>query len=494
MSLSANWLLLIGGFLLLGCNKKIINESTIPVTPEVIVQPFEEEEIVLQGTVIAANRGFYQNNIYSSCVIEINTIFKGRMEESVIEIFVFGGFLGNSWSSVSHGQMYLPPVNTTAIFRIKEIAEGDSKKKMQVLTPFKLYGMQGMQVLFPNGYVAINKNINLEKELYQDLEREFGTKRKSVIAPATIDEVAINYSTKNNLLVPNRLNGIVYKLLPIQETKYEDYIGFSVNLASTNAISYYQQGELLIAYNKEAFGDSIITRENLLFNIPRNYRKPGVVRNGALPDYFKVTVEDIASDTFMISWENESHFDSCLQLLPHERGRYVAELFFKPINHLAPVGIKLSSPDATNLRYDYEKEEMVPFEYAATQEIQGYQVLELMPATIDSIYPEGPHQPFDTIQLVGKNFGRFAKVALRGKGTRGHIRHRKVPDSRIVSRSDTLITLVIPPNLVSDDDQYLSEEWIPVSGKIRLTKGYGQFEVDTYSEQKLILASPNEHK
>jgi len=141
------------------------------------------------------------------------------------------------------------------------------------------------------------------------------------------------------LLLPNRKKGIVYKLAPVQETKKEDYIGFYVHMVSTNSVSYLERRQLIIEYNTKAFGENIISNGKLIYDIPRTCRSGGSSRHNAIPEYFEVTLRDITSNKVEIERRNTGGIDSCLQLLPQEKGVYSAILYFLPQINVQAAGI-----------------------------------------------------------------------------------------------------------------------------------------------------------
>lgn len=404
-----------------------------------------------------------------------------------------GGSIGEQSVSLSHGQIILPSENVTAIFRIKELEEDNPNKELKHLTPFKLfYGVANVRMLFPIESYRYWDN-HLEKEVYQKLEKEFGRKRKIVLPKKTVDEVAINYSSGNRQLLPNRKTGIIYKLRPINETKKEDFLGFNLHIASSNKDTYLQKGEIIIEYNAAVFRDSIVSRGDLHYDIPRNYKKEYSSRSGAIPQHFEVNIFDVSPNKFKIQWINPNSTDSCLQLLPSKKGIYGMQLYFKPHQLDKPIKIHLKNKGLQNLHYNYQSESMVSYDYVATDYLQYLSAKALMPATITNFNSEKIYQPYDTIQLVGKNFGRYSAVSFSSKGTQGHHRYRKVPESFMLSRSDTLIKMIIPPLTLKKRGFDLSEEWIPSNGKIMVTKGYGEFKVKTWSKQQIKIknTAPN---
>jgi len=471
-----------------GCSKKTLKSETKSRSKQTLeIDKAEEKEIVIEGTVISAKRNFYKNAIYSSCVVEVNTIFQGDLKEKVIEVFVAGGTIGERKESLSHGQIILPPKNATAIFRIREFKDDNPRKEFKDLTPYKLfYSATKMHKLFPIDISGHWKE-HMEKKLYQKLEKESGRKRKVVLPKKTIDEIAINYSAKNGLLLPNRKTGIVYKLRPINETKKENFIGFNLNIASSNKDTYLQRGEIIVEYNIAAFGDSIVSRKNLNYNIPRNFKKKNSSRANAIPQHFDVKIFDVSPNQFKIQWLNTSSPENCLQLLPSKKGIYSMQLYFKPQHMDEHLIIHLKSDELQNLHYDYQTESIVPYDYVATDKMLDQRVNELMPATITHFDSEKIYQTYDTLRLGGKNFGSHAVVSFYSKGTRGPRKYRRMPETFIISRSDTLIQLIIPPLTLMERGSDFSEEWIPTNGQIMITKGHVDFQVKTWSKQKIKI-------
>ena len=472
------------------CNRKTEQLSQIDNLGTTQVKPksLKEREVVIEGTVISDNRGFANSSLYSSCLVEVNTIFKGEIKEKVIEVLVNGGSVGELSVSISHGQIYLPRKNQTAIFRIAKIEKDDLHGNLMDLSPFELYlGIGKVELLYSDKSYRV-KNSNIEKTVYQKLEKESGRKRQIVLAPATMDQVAINYSVRNNVhTVPNRKTGVVYKLKSNQDNKLEGHIGFNLHLASTNAATYLQKGELVFQYNPEVFGDSIVSRGLLKYEIPRNYDKGNSSWYYAIPESWDVGLSDIGKGQFKIKWENPNDADKCLQLTPSTTGITVARLYFKPKDLLKPMGIRMTAPDSTNIHYDYSSETYKPLDYVATQELKLHKGLWFMPATITELSAKAIAQPLDTIQLSGSNFNKNVQIYLSSSMSSGQKRHRRIPNTYILSRSDSLLTFIIPHHTLSEKESELNHEWTPITGKIKLVKGYRDFEVITFSEEELVI-------
>ncbi len=429
---------------------------------------FSDNEIVIEGTVITPHRAFHQISIFTSCVVEVNTIFNGEIEEGVIEVFAEGGTIGYTTEIIHHGQVHFPPVGSTAIFRLKKIDNNEERKDLQSSTPLKLYYCVDIEYI-PPGYNPRPKNV--EKQIYQKLESEFGRKRQLVIAPATSNQIAMDYAEASYL----RQRGAIYQLLPITETKKEDHIGFRLLLSSTSSIEYLHSGELIVHYNEEAFGSHIVSEGNLIYKIRRDTREDSYGHSNLVPEHFEVTVSDIHFNKFKIAWRNTSSPDGCMQLFPRKENIYLAELYFLPkaFNKSAKIRLK-----GYGERYDYQMDSIVPFDYVAASP-QGClysNVEQLMPATITDIFPDKVFEPLDTVQLIGKHL-KNSKVSIYGKPIR---------DGYVIHNSDTLIQMVIP--LLLRKNANLSDELKMTSGKIALTKTcIDELEVKTFSKENIKI-------
>jgi len=426
------------------------------------------DNIVIEGTILASDR-LFSSPIFRSCIVEVNTIFNGTVEENIIEVLVEGGTIGNISMTTAHGIISIPPIGSTAIFTLRRSNYKKETRNLQDLTPLKLYYCKDIEHIPPGGHP---RHKNVEKQIYQKLESEFGKKRRLVIPPATNNKIAIEYSYSNNLPTPNRQRGAVYRLASVIETKKEDYIGFRLLISSTSSIEYLHSGQLIIQYDDEIFGDSIVSKENLVYDIRRNLEKNGYGHSNLVPEHFEVNVIDIDSDKFKIEWSNTSNPDDCMQLFPRKEEIYLADLYFLPKTFEASTGIRLFGYGE---RYDYETNSVIPFDYVATEDIYC-NVSDLMPATID-IFPDKLFQPFDTVQLIGRHL-KDSKVSIYGNS---------VPDDYIIHNSDTLIQVIIP--LFSRKRVLSSEKKVKnMSGKIMLTKTcYTQFEIKTFSKENIEI-------
>lgn len=446
------------------------------------------QEIVIEGTVISSWRQYFQGSIFTACVVEVNTLFKGELPEQVIEVFVMGGTIGNLSTSVSDGISQLPGVQTTAIFRLKAMPDDSPQKPLQYLTPYKLFTpATDVQPLFPSTYFRF-ENGNIEKELYHKLEIEAGRKRQLIRAPATFNPVAIAYSMEKNMLLPNRKKGLVFDLASSYRAQSAEQLSLMVLMTSANSIVFLQQGALEITYNPEALGDSVVSKGRLTYEVPRNYNHGNATRSNAIPEYFAASVADSGPNKFVITWTNTAPPDSCYGLRPSAEEKIAAELYFKPLNKEKPLNLQLKGLDTLCLQYDYVTHNMIPFDYVATPKIRPMQAAGFMHPEITAIAPDRMLQTGDTVTITGKNFGMHAVISVYAKASSGHFRYRDVPNSCVLSRSDSTMVFVIPPLALPEKGNDLSQEWFPVTGKIRVSKGYDNFQVSGISAQDLLLA------
>lgn len=473
-----------------GCSHKTVQKkrklsklSKEEVSFQGTKQPLHNQKIVIEGTVISSRRHFYNSTIYSSCLVEINTIFSGNIEEKVIEVCAEGGSIQDLGSFLSHGQITLPLENSTAIFRIKEVQDNCLTKAFKDLTPFKLFHAIEIQNSLSFMSNFRRKTTHIEKDIYQKL----GSKRRKVIAPATTDEVAIDYSLRNRYLLPNRKKGLIYKLIPIVDREKSDYIGFHIMLTSSNSVAYLKQGELIINYSPECFGDSIVSKGSLIYEIPRNTKKGRSFRSNSIPPHFEVKCIDNSANSIKIEWLNNYSVDSCLQLLPTSIGIHAASIYFLPKKMNISVNLKLNGKASMNLHYDYEMNQVVPFEYVATEKQLYYRASAIIAPTITDIIPNKTFEPLDTVQIIGKNFGSDIDISIHTKGTGIYYRRKKIPASYILNKSDSLITMIIPTIILTENAHQVTEEWFPTDGAIVLIKRYGDNELIASSKKALRI-------
>lgn len=455
--------------LVLNCNgaKKTADNNT----NEHLLLKASAAEIIVEATVIAENRWFFDSLAYSSRLLEVNAIFKGEVTEQVIEVVTRGNYVYYE-HAVSEHPYSLPRLYTTAIFKLNEILPDDSAYGLQEAGPFKVYRSLGNpQVLFPKRYREPPET-NLERDLYQRLERWHGQKRKIVLKPATRNEVAMNYSMKNGLTVPNRKIGLLYELGSIPARK-KGQLGFGVYVSSTNTIAYWQQGAIDISYGETIFGDSIVSKGLLDYEIPISY---------------KYDVYDTGRNSFRITWENTNEADSSIQLFPDLRRVRVANLYITPKEVRTGTGLQMRADTTHNLRYDYSTGQTVPFEYVATPTRFWYQVTDYIVPIIDNILPDQELSPLDTFAVSGKHFDRGVDIYLPTMKEERPWGYQKIPRDHIVYKSDTLVRAVIPLNfIVNMGERGATETLTPGTGPIRLVKDYTETGAAAWSEATLKI-------
>lgn len=451
-------------------------------------QTNEGDPIVIEGTIISPVRSYsikvdsndYHGSIFSSRLVEVNRVFNGAIKEKIIEVVYGGGTVGNITSHISHGQQSLPHEGTTAIIRLVDQEKRKAGIVLQGLSPYPVHFFSSVKTVFRQGQNSDHYSQNVEEEIYQALEEEFGQPRTNIQAPATKNAIATNHCVNNLLPAPNRQTGLVYSLSKNWQIENPNLVGFEVKMSSSNSAVYLSEAELIIEYNTKAFGDSIVLNGNLIsLSIPNHFD---------LADFFDIHVRDIAVNRFKINWTSKPDLEHLMQLLP--QSYRAASIILDPINRKERTGIKLIAEASSNKYFDQESEMISPFEYVATENegyIFGPKVIDWMPLIISDVSPNQKLQPGSKITIRGENFTDKTKVYLNAQSPSGYYRPKQVASRYIESRSDTCIVLIIPKMLLPDEDLPSIKEWYTNSGKVSLTKGYKSFQQRAYSSTKLEI-------
>lgn len=391
---------------------------------------FQDNKIItFEGTVVSQSKDYFVKRGYESCLVEVNTIFQGEIKESIIEIF-----------SLKSNLPRLPIKNTTAIFKIGKIDdyEYDGFKILNTLTHYPMYFGIGMPQEVINGKLKNNYSCdNLEIEVYQKIEKECGQFRKRIKLPATLDEVAISHSRKNSLLIPNRKIGVVYKINPVLESKETEYIGFSINVSSSNIPIYLENGYVEIEYNTMSFGENIVANNRLKFNVKNNYSKPYSSFCNGIPMNYKVQVEDVSTNKIGISFKKSTE-GGYLQLLQVKTGVLLGELYLKPFNNQELTGIRIfCESETSNTRFDYFNGNSAALDYVACEKTKDYYSRYFLPVVVKKVTCNKALNPGDLVTVIGENFGNRPFVSLYSTQNEFGKRYMQVPQKYILLRSDS---------------------------------------------------------
>lgn len=444
--------------------------------------PIEDDEIVVEGTIISSKEQ-KTCSFLGFCTIEVHKIFNGTLNDDTIIIFISDEYLGNYpiGTCLSGRQQYMPMSKVPVLFRIKGLVKNSYCNLHQ-----KLNGRD----IYEGTYQYLYHELNIEKNIYKELEKKYYTNRKQVLAPATQNEIAIQYSLQNNLELPNRKKGIVYELAPIDDIEASNTIGFYISFLSANDVVSLHKGQIIIQYNEKSLGKYIVKNKRLKFKHSNISLKKSIrsAHIPTLPLSFEVTVKDIAPNKLRIEWQNMATPDSCFQLLPLQRHGYVGVfLYFEPIKLNEPIGLELQADVKQNIYYDHTQARLLPFEYVAVQKIDTYTTKELMPARITDIIPNKNVVAFDTIQLIGSHFLPKVKVALNAKAGM-YYRYQYIADKYIIQISDTMLTFIVPDTILAGITKHAKiETWYPTKGNIQITKGVAPFEINSWSKKGIYI-------
>jgi hypothetical protein len=107
-----------------------------------LAKKVQTSPIVMEGTVLENGTGYQTRmGIWTSRVVEVNRVFKGEIKEGVVEVIVFGGGLGDRFTSISHGQLSLPEKGVTAIFFLRSPWENTDLNDAQTIDSLSPYAV-----------------------------------------------------------------------------------------------------------------------------------------------------------------------------------------------------------------------------------------------------------------------------------------------------------------------------------------------------------------
>lgn len=439
----------------------------------------QADQLVIEGTVLSAKRNFVSGMIFTARVVEINRIFAGTTDQTVIEVLTPGGSVAGRSVSISHGQMGLPGEGATAIFVLEAVASSREKSFLANWTPYPLYWLrEHPKLLFP---VPSHLQHRATDSIYVRLEAKYQRPAQLVRLPATTNELAIRHAMDHQLPIPNRQIGLIYQLVPPTEPSDTNTVRLRILLNGTNAILSLDSASVDLRYNPRTFGAYLARRGKVRYHVRRH---PHL----SVPTHYQISVIDVDSNQIRIQWHNPTPAVRSMQIQPRPRGRLMLELSFPVANPAIPMGLQLVAGETERNRYyDRFQPTHQPIDYLVADSWvhPGLRALDLIPPSIEALLPTGPLAILDTLLIKGQGFRTHTKVQLYGKAASGHYRHREVPPPYILSRTDTMITLIIPPYLLPKRGTDLSRQWQVAQGTVRLLHQVGRFFLDTFSDHKL---------
>ncbi len=328
--------------------------------------------IVIEGLVLETDLNYYLKP-YSqiSCIVEVNQVFKGEMEHGVIEIF-------GSGIQTSHGGLRLPSKGESAIFYLKSPAdqdEGDSTYKIvDSLSAYPLFRVNAYPIEIYQPYSGSRcYHVNIEKHLYQTIEKAAGKKRRLVLLPAEKDSSMATFAAAKRMNFPVRQLGLEYMLFNKYGYRQITFDTLRIDLAirSTSTHSYLTKGVAVVRYSPVAYGDSIVSKKRLRF-------KPIQKKTGFsnwynhylhIPDSYEFEVKDLSDSTFLIRFWRPDGDGDYFQLTPirGERLPATAILEFKLPVLQKEANLNLDFVETQmqdgHFHFDFEQNKEVPYQY-----------------------------------------------------------------------------------------------------------------------------------
>jgi len=345
-----------------------------------LVSKVKSSPIVIEGMVIENGRGYYPKSrgIWTSQLVEVTRIFKGEIEQEVIEVIVHGGELGGVALSMSHGQLSLPPKGTSAVFFLrspwetKDLLDG---QMIDSLSPYPVYYEHYYDPLslYPNSSDYYSFHRNIEKNTYQAIEKAAGQPRKNIRLPAVPDSAFVDWAVKHLRQYPVREIGLEYHLLKKYGAKSPDTTELHLAIRSPVSHSYLTKSKLIIRYSPLAYGDSIVSKGNLRHFVRKRKPEYANFTYGVIlpPEIYIFELKDLSDSTFQIEISRPVGDGDYFQVTPFSRGNKVlpampiVDLKIPILNKEANIGLDFVEQKSTtdHFHFDFEQVSEIPYKY-----------------------------------------------------------------------------------------------------------------------------------
>lgn len=281
-------------FILQGCT---------PLAKKVATSP-----IVIEGTVLENGRGYQTRmGIWTSRVVEVNRVFKGEIAAGVVEVIVFGGGLGDRFTSMSHGQLSLPDKGTTAIFFLRspwEKTDPNDAQTIDSLSPYPVFNEHFYDPLelYDSRSDKLSFHLDIERNTYQAIEKAAGQRRSNVLLPAATDSLFTSWAVDHLRRYPVRELGLEYRLFKKHGKQPEDTIRLRLGIRSPSSHSYLTKSKIVLRYDPIAYGDSIVSKNRLAFTPLQRDPEYKHFNYGVMlpPKNYVFDLKDLTDSTFQI--------------------------------------------------------------------------------------------------------------------------------------------------------------------------------------------------
>jgi hypothetical protein len=439
--------------------------------------------LIIEGKIISTTPAYKSGGmIYTSYIVQVYKVFRGSLTTKFIELPMEGGWVGNVGVSIpSCGTVSLVGAGifflsnpADSVSKMKYLNSGDTIAKNFIVYPY--YDGLGYDN-FPN----------IERDLYQHIEKLTGLKRRIISHPEVEDIDTRNWLIQNHKVNLLESNGLTINLVHAELGNGQKTFDLFIDAKSTNLFCDLNSLEFAVKYNPKTFGTWVVKNRNVEFNSSKIYPvwKWENISNILLSDSaYKTHITDLDSSTILISINAIDTSKGIFQISK----ALVAYLHFKIKDFNSSIGFSLVNEKANGKFYNYEDSKISSFKYIfcnkgidiSTNSFITPVVKDFSPDTIlcgqsEILIIKGQHFLSDKTQVLlwcTKDDCGFNEV---------------IPSSKFISQTDTTISLNIPCTM-DVGVRFCGTVFQTTSGFIVNKEG---MRGDSYSPRKLYIKHPD---
>lgn len=339
---------------------------------EAIEKQVKSSPIVIEAKVLESDINYYVGSQPQiSCIVEVNQLFKGEMKPGVIEVF-------GSGIQTTHGGLRLPPKGQSAIFFLKDtLSQSGSNNVDSVvnsLSAYPLFRVNSYPIEIYQPYIGHRcYHVDIEKNLYQTIEKAAEQPRQLVLLPAERDSAVAEFASRKKMNLPVRQLGLEYMLFNKYSYGQRTFDTLRIDLAvrSISTHSYLTKGVAIVRYSQVAYGDSIVSKKRLRFKPIQEKKGFANWHNHYLhiPDNYEFELKDLSDSTFQIRFWRPNMEGDYFQLTPIRVERLPAtailELKLPVLQKEANLHLDFVEPQMQDghFHFDFEQNKEVPYKY-----------------------------------------------------------------------------------------------------------------------------------
>lgn len=145
---------------------------------------------------------------------------------------------------------------------------------------------------------------NREKELFAVIEKQTGQKRQR-ISPSKTEQILVDWLTEKGITISSTPQpAIIYSFDNVQVTGANfQFLEFDIKASTSFGTADFRQGELLIEYNANVFGQNIVANAGVIINKETVILSPDYTLsvNDETPSKFRINVDATTTNTWFIS-------------------------------------------------------------------------------------------------------------------------------------------------------------------------------------------------